>query len=125
MKIRNEAEWQGQLAEFSEDENPLAGLFRDFVIAWADAAEALMDNYDFPLSPIKALRGSLRATEEKFGHFEIGFVGMALLLLCTHWESAGDPDAFYESLGPIEQNLFSDVARVKLAAMQQEAAAAE
>lgn len=125
MKIRNESEWQGQLAEFSQDENPLAGLFRDFIIAWADAAEALMSDYDFPLSPIKALRNSLRATEEVHGHFEIGFVGMALLILCTHWEPAGDPDAFYESLNPIEQNLFSDVARVKLAALQQEAAAAE
>ena len=123
MRIRNQSEWQGQLAEFAEDQNPLALKFRDFVIAWADAAEKLMYDNDFPLPPIKALRGTLRAVEQVHGHFEIGFVGMALLLLCTHWEGAGDPDAFYESMNPIEQNLFSDVTRVKLATMQQAAAA--
>lgn len=122
MRIRNESEWQGQLSEFAQDQNPLAGMFRDFVIAWAEAAEQLMYDHDFPLPPVKALRGTLRAVEEVHGHFEIGFVGMALLILCTHWEPAGDPDAFYEALNPIEQNLFSDVARVKLANMQEAAA---
>ncbi len=130
MKVRDEAEWQGQLAEFASDENPLAALFRDFVIAWADNAETAMERrvitaeYDDrpPPGPVDALRSTLRATEDVHGHFEIGFVGMALLILCTHWEPAGDPDTFYEKLNSIEQNLFSDVARVKMATLEQAAA---
>ena len=70
---------------------------------------------------IQALRHTLRGTEEKLGRWEVGLLGMALLILSTHWEPAGEPQSFFDSMTPIEQNLYLDVAAIKLAEMQTQA----
>lgn len=127
MKIKDESQWQAQLAEFAADPDPMAQVFQDFTVTWAEQAEELLvgrvneDNDVLVRSPIQALRDALHPTEERVVRLTIGHLGMALLVLSTHWAPAGDPQEFYDSLTPIEQNLYADVAMVKLAALQEQA----
>lgn len=125
IKVKDEAEWQKQLADFAaDDEAELASLLRDFCIAWAERSETVMDLWeqeesgDGPLQGIKALRWTLRSIEAEKGRFPVGFLGMALVLFTTHWEPAGDPKEFFESMTTIEQNLYLDVAQLKLTQLQ-------
>lgn len=121
MKVKDESEWQLQLSEFAADPDPdMSNTMRDFVVYWCELAEAAMR--DLPTdSPIMALRVTLRATEEHVTKFSIAFVGMALIIIGTHWEPVGTPDEFFASMTQIEQNLYADVAYVKLAHMQSQA----
>jgi hypothetical protein len=120
MKVKDESEWQAQLAEFAADSDPRAQVFHDFVIAWAEGAEALIDQNGGHL-PIEALRDSLRATEVKVGRPPIGFIGMTLIVLATHWAAVYDIDEFFASMTTIEQNLFADVSVAKLADLEAKA----
>lgn len=129
MRVKDASEWQAQLAEFAADPDPKAEAFRDFVIAWAEAAENMVASSTRKQlmleSPIEALRASLRTVETRMGRWPVGFIGQALLVLCTFWEPAGDPKDFYASLSIIEQNLFMDVYAVKQEALNAEAQEAQ
>lgn len=117
MRVKSESEWQQQLADFAKDGTPQAEVFQEFVIGWAEAAEAMLDDgaaTEFHDPVIFCLRNTLRATEAKIGRPPVGFVGMALIVLGTHWEPAGEPNDFFDSMTPIEQNLYADVAAAKL-----------
>ena len=116
MKVKDESEWQGQLAEFANDpQAELAESVRHFIVTWADKAEEYLAQ---PLtqhaSPMEALRASLIQVEREQGRIAIVFIGTALLLLCTHWAPAGEPSDFFEDMTTIEQHLFADVAEAKL-----------
>lgn len=121
MKIKDESEWQQQLADFANDPDPIAETLREFVTTWAEAAEEMVAKRDKSTSPIRALRDTLRATEQSLGRLTVGYLGMALILLSTHWEPAGEPNEFFWSLTPLEQNLYADVAVLKLADLESKA----
>jgi hypothetical protein len=121
MRITDEAAWQAQLAEFAAQTNPNAGHLRNFVIAWAEAAEQLVDH---DTSPIEALRTTLRTIEKTYGRQTTLQLGTALMVLTTHWAPAAGDDrgeSFYLALTSIEQNMYLDVASVHYKA-QEEAA---
>lgn len=133
MKVKDEAQWQLQLAEFAADADPTSAVMKDFIVKWCELAEDQITNgwmyrsgFDAELpadSSIEALRKTLRTTEEAQGRIPVGFLGMALVVICGHWAPAGDPDQFFASLTQIEQNLFADVATLKLEHMEAQAAA--
>ena len=81
-------------------------------MAWAEQAEDWITRR-VP-EPVEALRNSLRVVESERGRWTVGYIGMALVILSTHWEPAGEPDLFFDRLTPIEQNLFADVAQLKM-----------
>ena len=130
MQARDLGEWQKQLAELDADANPTAQQFSQFVQSWGDHAEGLLLIHrngeslgmEPGLTPIEALRRTLRLVEEERGILSIGFLGMALVVLCSHWLLSGDPNEFFASMSPIEQNLFHEVATLKLAEMSASAA---
>lgn len=131
MKVKDESEWQGQLALFASDPAPEAAVLRDFIVAWTETAEYRIDNNwkmvsgfeaDKPKpSPIEGLRLTLRSVEQDKGRVPIGYLGMALLLIGEHWEPITSIDEFFDSLTPIEQNLYADVASVKFLDLQRQA----
>ena len=118
MKVKDESKWQQQCAEFAKDDDPRAEAFRDFVVAWADAAEEQVGE----LSAIDALKDTLRAVERQVGPWPVNYLGMALVLLSTHWHWAGDPQDFALSLSPIEQSLYFDILAINLRDLQTSAA---
>lgn len=120
MKVKDQAQWQAQLAEFDQDPDPMAKTFATFVTTWAEAAEQEL-SWPEHSHPLAALRATLRYTEEKAGRITAGHVGMALVVLGTHWELAGTPDEFFHRMTTIEQNLFADVAVAKLEKLNREA----
>lgn len=115
MKIRNQSEWQLQLAELAADPDPHAIPFRNFLVSWGDAAESYLDGCrgEFHNEAIHALRNTLGPTEERVGRASTSFIGMALLLLYAHWDCGYTPDEFYGQLGPIEQHLLEDIGAMK------------
>lgn len=118
MRVSDEAEWGAQLNALDADDDVRAGKFRDFVVFWAESAETLLDNTT--CSPIEALRSVLRFTESQIIRLPVGFLGQAMLILCSHWQPiCEDRDGFFDSLTPIEQNIFVDVAAVWVAQRQQ------
>lgn len=131
MKVKDQSDWQGQLAEFAKDPAPEAAVLRDFVIKWTEAAEyRIVNNWqmvsgfeaDKPQpSPIEGLRLTLRSVEHDQGRMPIGYLGMALLLIGEHWEPVTSIDDFFNSMTPIEQNLYADVASVKFLDLQRQA----
>jgi hypothetical protein len=123
MKVHDQADWQLQCASFAADPSPLAPKFKAFIETWAENAEGLLAairdhpeyiaaQQDENADAMEALRNTLTRTEEKAGPFSIGFIGQALLLLCTHWEPITDRDEFFGSLTAIEQHLFNDAVAV-------------
>lgn len=119
MKVKDEAEWQLFLAELAADDDPRAEAFRDFLVAWTEAAEVAMEperdvyGANDPPSPVEALRRRLRSTEAELGRWTVGYLGLMLVVLGTHWAPAGNPDDFVSSLTPIEQNLYFDALAIK------------
>lgn len=116
MRVKDESQWQQQLAEFAADDDPMSATMEQFLVYWCELAEKTIDQ--LKVSPIKALRYTLRATEEATTRPLVGFLGMALVVICTHWEPAGEPQEFFNSMTQIEQNLFTDVAALKVADME-------
>lgn len=124
MKVRDEAEWQAQAAQLVSDENPMAPLFHAFVLAWADAAEAVMaERSAEPYfqahpdlnGPANALRATLPSVEQSLGQsVTTMLVGMALVVLFTHWDFGGEPQQFYDGLTTIEQRVYQEVALTKM-----------
>jgi hypothetical protein len=130
VRVKDESQWQQQLADFAADSDPMADALPTFLTTWCDAAESVLDAWeeqqkgDGPLAPIRALRDTLRITEQtEGGRIQVGYLGMALVLICSHWEPTGDPNEFFESMTAIEQNLFADVAALKMLSMKLEAEA--
>lgn len=117
MKVKDESQWQQQQADMAADPDPMARALSGFVIAWAEFAEGDLDRYaDTHRQPIDALRATLRQAEtDQGGRLSIGFVGMALIVLGTHWAPAADINEFFGSMTSIEQNLYADVAVIKMA----------
>ena len=111
MKVHSQAEWHLQGAAFAADPSPLAPKFKKFIETWADQAEDHLARRKGEI-PIDGLRLSLASAEESAGPFSIGFIGQALLLLCTHWAAITDRDKFFDSMTPIEQHLFNDAVAV-------------
>jgi hypothetical protein len=115
MKVHDQADWQLQGAAFAADPSPLAPKFKAFIETWAEAAERYLEDrrrLPSPERPIQALRATLKSAEDTAGPFSIGFIGQALLLLCTHWAEIKDRDEFFHSLTTIEQHLFNDAVAV-------------
>lgn len=131
VKVKDESEWQKQLADFAKDDDPMSEILPTFVIAWCERGERFLDETKDmtpppPWStPIGSLRAGLRATEQDLGRLQIGFLGMALVIITAHWEPGGDPQEFFDSMTIIEQNLFADVAALKIADMELQAQAAQ
>jgi hypothetical protein len=123
VKVKDESIWQEHLAEMAADPDPMAGILPGFIVKWCDTAESVMEVYDkipgldatSPITPIEALRDCLRATEQSEGRLTISFIGMALLIIGTHWEPVGSIDEWFSSMTTIEQNLYADVAAYKFA----------
>lgn len=108
MKIKDEALWQQQRAEFAADPNPLGKGFEKFVITWAELAEDILETRPGWNQPLEALRERLRDAEERAGHWTVGFLGQALITLMSHWAEITDPKDFAESMTPIEANVVAD-----------------
>lgn len=129
MRVKDESEWRKQCADFAVDPDPRAEPFREFVVAWAEAAEEVLDdrrgNSRNGGPAIKALDTVLRKVEASTGRWTVGYLGMALVLLGTHWAEAGDPDEFVKAMTPIEQSLYLDVLATKMAELQRSAEVAE
>lgn len=122
MQVKDESEWQSHLAELDKDTDPLAEVFKNFTIAWAENAEKLVE---LGSPAIEALRDTLRFTEDQQdAKMPVGMIGMMLVVLGTHWEPVGTPDDFFQSMTSIEQNLYGDVAAFKLMELQAQAQAA-
>jgi hypothetical protein len=108
-------------------------ILRDFLVAWATGAEALMADTQarndrswsepIELSPIEALRRTLRLTEvsQPQGRLPSGFIGAAMTLLAMHWVHG---ETLYDEMTPIEQHLTEDATLVKIQQLQREAEAA-
>ncbi len=124
MIVRSEDEWQKYCAEIAADPDVRAQPFHDFLVKWADLAEEWLgvdpDYTPSPSESVEALRETLRAAEEK-GRWTVGYLGMALILFSTHWLYAGEPAEFFNGLTQLEQNLYMDVAAVKLDVQEQAA----
>lgn len=127
MKVKDESEWQKQLADFAADPDPMAVLLPNFLIKWCERGERFLEeSSEYPphgprppwTEPMGALRAGLRATELEEGRLQIGYLGMALVVITAHWEPAADPQGFFDSMTSIEQNLFADVAALKIADME-------
>lgn len=131
MKIKDEAEWQQFMQALEEDPDPKAKAFRQFVLDWAELAENQIEEWgkqvpwkdDLSDRPIKALRDNLREVEKGSGRFPVGYIGMALVVFTTHWGEVEEIDAFVDSMTPIEQSLYADVASMKLLEMEMAAKA--
>lgn len=129
MKVKDESEWQLFLAEVAADPDPIAETFREWLIAWADAAEKLLADWETseafpghdPHIAVDALRDSLIGVCETKGRIGVGLVGQALVIYGTHWHYAADPDDFFAALTPIEQNLVADVMIAKGLQLEQRA----
>lgn len=124
MKVRDESEWQGRLAEFAADPNPLAPLLRDFTIAWADHAESWLQSahnegiYVDDITAIEALRATLPRAEGGQGRVTIGMIGATFTLLSMHWEHGS---SLADQMTPIERRLLEDTVMLKLAQLQEQA----
>ena len=118
MRVRDESEFHLLLAELASDTSEVAGPFWRFFTTWAEMAEAHLSL----VGPAEALRRTLRHAEDETDHFSAGFLGMCLVLFYNHWDFDGEPDVLYNSLTPIEQHLFEDVAALKMLDLQKQAA---
>lgn len=126
MKVKDEAEWQKFLAEVASDPDPIAEPFREFLVAWADAAESVLDMWkeaaepdEIWCHPVRALRDTLLITAEQLGKLSVGLYGQALVLYGTYWYYAGDdPDEFFMQMTTIEQALVADVMIAKALQLQ-------
>jgi hypothetical protein len=121
MKIRDEADWQRQLADFANDPHPAATSLQNFLVTWANYAEGVLATVRLPeiTSPMEALRQTLVTTEQHTGRTSIGFIGAALTLLSMHW---GYGETLYDDMNPIERHLIEDATLVKLETLAAQAA---
>lgn len=130
MKVHDEAAWQRQLADFAADPDEFTPRFKGWIIDWCEAAEKWLESahnqgiHPDDITPIEALRATLRQVEKDHKHWPAVYLGAALLLICDHWEPAQPQDEFYGSMTVIEQNMFLDVAAEWVASHQQQAAQA-
>lgn len=121
MRIKDESQWQLQRAEFAKDFDPRAEPFRKFVEGWAEAAE--LDYGASGISPMQSLNATLRQAEtDTGGRWPVSYLGMALVLLSTHWELAGTPEDFMKDMTTIEQSLYLDILAIRMEELQTQAA---
>lgn len=121
MKVKDEAQWQQQCADFARDPSPSAEAFRKFLVYWAEAAE--LDFAATGFSPMQSLNSTLREAEGATGgRWTLNYIGMALVLLSTHWVPAQDAKHFMEGMTSVEQNLFIDTLAAYKDEMQRAAA---
>lgn len=121
MKVKDESIWQQQCADFAKDPAPSAAAFQKFLVAWAEAAEEYIethtekgygdfgDEYVNAPTPAEALNKTLRHAESTTGgRWPVPHMGMALVILSTHWAPARDTQHFMDGMTSIEQNLLLD-----------------
>lgn len=117
MKVRDESDWQRQLADFANDPEPMAVVLQNFLITWANYAETWLQEahgegiYDDDITPMEGLRATLEITQEHAGRISIGFTGAALTLLAMHWIHG---EGLYDDMNSIERTLVEDAAQVKI-----------
>lgn len=123
MKTADEAEWQRQRQELLADEDEIAKIFHDFMVAWAETAEQIMNDYP-DRNPMQALREGLLPTQQAHPLPETIlpslFVGQMLACLGAHWHYGHQ--AISET-NQIELILVADCVGLKMAQLQQTAQA--
>jgi hypothetical protein len=117
MRVRDERAWREQLAEFGADED--SRLFRDFLVDWVGAADEAMAGVAPP--PVRAaLEGAFDLVEGVRGWLSVEWLAQMLLVVVQHW---AEGDALWGSLSVWERRMVEQAAAVKLAELQQVAAA--
>lgn len=117
MKVKDESDWQRQLADFANDAHPAATTLQNFLVTWANYAETWLGEahnagvYHEDITAMEALRHTLATTENHTGRIPIGFIGAALTLLSMHW---GHGHTLYGDMNSIERHLIEDATLVKL-----------
>jgi hypothetical protein len=119
MKVKDEAEWQNLLAEFSVDPDPMAPVLKNFLIAWANAAERLTeDDEETHWPPIVALRKTLNLIEAQQQRVPTAVIAAALAILTMHWIYS---DQMVEGMNQIELHMVQDITAIKVVQLQEQA----
>ena len=117
MKVVDEAKWVQQLSEFDAGEER-GQAFRDFLLAWADRAEEVLEGDD-TANPLDALTRVLPEVEEnRDGRITIGDIGGMLVVLAAFWAHG---EAMVEALTLIERRLVQDTVAMKVAFLAEQA----
>lgn len=117
MRVKDEQVWSLQLSEFDADE--LSRLFRDFLVTWMDTADRLIEvSGEVPLREIASK--AFQETEQTLGFVSVEWLGQMLLVAVQHWV---DGDDLWESLSVWERRMVEQAAALKIAELQQSAAA--
>lgn len=116
MRVQDEERWDRQLSEFGADE--LSGRFRDFLVFWAETAEKLNDTHQ--QTPRGSLVRAFKVAEQTFGFVSVEWLGQMLLVLVEHWFAGAE---LWESLSVWERRLVEQATALKLAELQEMAAA--
>lgn len=119
MRVRDERAWREQLLELDADED--CRLFRDFLVEWVGAADEAMVQ-DPPPPARAALEGAFDGVEAVRGWLSVEWLAQMLLVVVQHW---AEGDALWGSLSAWERRMVEQATAVKLAELQQVAAAAD
>lgn len=117
MRVKDEQAWWEQLVEFDADDTSRS--FRDFLLAWVDAADVKLagGKEDHPRT---ALVQAFEDVELERGFLSVEWLAQMLLVIVQHWFNG---DQLWASLSPWERRMVEQTAAVKLAELQQVAAA--
>jgi hypothetical protein len=113
MKIRDESLWHELVKDLKESDEGVA--FYDFVTAWADRAEQIMEQFREGGTPAEALRMVLPTVENSFERKTIWILGQCLVVLCMHWEHG---EELTNTFTELEIRLVEDVTALKIAQLQ-------
>ena len=113
MRVKDEQLWTQQLAELDVDDQ--TRLFRDFLVAWADAIQGSVLFDDIRTVASKAFD----VTEQTLGFVSVEWLSQMLMLLIQHWVYG---DELWESLSVWERRMVEQATVLKLAELQDDAA---
>jgi hypothetical protein len=115
MRVADERAWRGQLAELDADDG--SRRFRDFLLAWADAAESRLAVAGG--EPRPALLAAFDDVEAGMGFLSVEWLSQMLLVLVQHW---ADGERLWESMSVWERRMVEQATAVKLVELQRSAA---
>jgi hypothetical protein len=117
MRVTDEELWLQQKAELSADDTGKA--FLQFLEDWVGTADRALDlQPDLP--PADAFRESLTLVEGRQGRIACAFVGQMVVVAVSHWVHG---EVLAQNLTAIERRLMEDTVLLKLAELEENAAA--
>jgi hypothetical protein len=118
MRVKDEQLWSLQLAEFEADE--MSQKFGEFLVAWGDTSDRLAADCPATRLPDAASK-AFEETEQTLGFISVEWLGQMLLVLIQHWFYG---DQLWESLSVWERRMVEQATALKIAELQDQAAAA-